>query len=56
MKVQGVIDSMNVSSRNVEAFFNNQEKYIIKTIKGIGIFKPLIWSDTFDKSLKYIAT
>jgi hypothetical protein len=50
MKVTGVIDSLNFSSSHIEKYFCNED-YIIETVKGLGVFEPQIWKDTFKKPL-----
>lgn len=50
MKKKGRIDSLNFSYYSFEQFFND-EKFIIYPVKGIGIFEPNLWLDTFGKSL-----
>ena len=50
MKFKGVIDSMNFSSENLEAYFRDED-YIIETVKSIGVFEPDRWVKEFKKSL-----
>ena len=50
MKVNGNIDSMNFSSTHLEEYLNNGN-YIVERVKGIGVFEPQVWSDTFKKPL-----
>ncbi len=44
------IDSFNFSSENLEDLFCS-DKYSIVPVKGIGIFNPKEWKETFGKSL-----
>jgi len=44
------IDSMNFSSKNLEAYFINDD-YIIEPIKSIGVFNPKVWLEAFNKPL-----
>ncbi len=44
------IDSMNFSSKNLEAYFINDD-YIIETVKSIGVFNPDAWLEAFKKPL-----
>lgn len=50
MKVKGVIDSMNFSSKTLEAYFDSDD-YIIETVKSVGIFNPKVWLEAFKKPL-----
>ncbi len=50
MKVRGIIDSLNFCSTHLEDLFCNED-YIIETVKGIGVFEPKIWLETFKKPL-----
>ncbi|QHG92023.1 hypothetical protein CVO_09420 [Sulfurimonas sp. CVO] len=50
MKIIGKIDSISLRSKDFEKMFTSED-YIIVTVKGIGIFEPKLWSDTFKKSL-----
>jgi len=50
MKPKGVIDSLNFSSENLEAFLRD-ENYIIEVVKSIGVFKPDRWVQEFKKPL-----
>lgn len=50
MKIIGKIDSISLRSKDFEKMFTSED-YIIVTVKGVGIFKPKLWSDTFKKSL-----
>ena len=51
MKLKGAIDSLNFSSVNIEDYFKSNEDYIIQTIKGLGVFEPDVWRETFKRSL-----
>ncbi len=44
------IDSFNFSSTNLEDLFRSED-YIIEPIKGVGVWKPKRWLETFKKSL-----
>jgi len=48
---QGVIDSLNFNSEHLEALFNDNEDYIIETVKSVGVFEPERWRETFKKAL-----
>jgi len=48
--MQGVLDSINFSSSNLEAYFRN-ENYIIQTVKSVSVFNPDVWKDAFKKPL-----
>jgi len=48
---RGVIDSLNFNSENLEALFNDDENYIIETVKSIGVFEPKRWREVFKKAL-----
>ncbi len=48
---QGVIDSLNFNSENLEALFKDDENYIIEQVKSIGVFEPQRWREVFKKSL-----
>ena len=50
MKVKGVIDSMNFSSKNIEQIFYN-DNYIIEDVKSQVSFNPKRWRDEFKKAL-----
>jgi len=50
MKIIGRIDSISLRSESFEQMFTSED-YIIVTVKGVGIFEPKLWSDTFKKSL-----
>lgn len=50
MKFKGVIDSMNFSSDNLEAYFSNDD-YIIETVKSISVFEPQRWKEELKKPL-----
>lgn len=50
MKRVAKIDSLNLSYYSFEQYLNNTD-YIIVTVKGIGIFKPKLWLETFGKRL-----
>ncbi|MFK5937796.1 MAG: hypothetical protein QM497_05290 [Sulfurimonas sp.] len=52
MKVKGVIDSLNFSSEHLENYFEDRNMYFIETVKGIGVFEPQVWTQTFKKSLQ----
>jgi len=48
------IDSLNLSLENhtvKEILDGNKDKLLLETVKDIGIFNPLRWSETFGKSL-----
>jgi len=47
----GVIDSLNLSSSNLESLFFDEDNYIIEPIKGIGVFEPERWKSTFKKPI-----
>lgn len=49
---KGVFDSINLKSNHLEAIFIQNEDCSIQTVKSISIFEPIIWSETFGKSLK----
>lgn len=44
------VDSFNFSSNNLEQHFRN-ENYIIEIVKGIGVFNPSVWIETFKTKL-----
>ena len=48
---RAVVDSLNLSSEQLEAMFIYNENYIIETVKSRGCFEPKRWSETFGKSL-----
>ena len=48
---RAVIDSLNLSSFDIEKCFTDKEHYIIEPIKSIGVFEPKEWIKTFGKSL-----
>lgn len=50
MRAKGVIDSLNFSSSNLEELFCSED-YIIETAKGIGVFEPTLWVETFKRPL-----
>jgi hypothetical protein len=50
MKIIGKIDSISLRSENFEQMFTSED-YIIVIAKGIGIFEPKLWRDTFKKPL-----
>jgi len=50
VKVKGVIDSLNFSSRNLEQLFCNED-YIIEEVKSIGVFDPNRWVEVFKSKL-----
>jgi len=50
-KPQGVIDSLNFRSSQMESYFSDDENYSIETIKGIGVFEPDRWVKEFKKPL-----
>ena len=52
MKLKGVIDSLNFSSAHLEDYFGDKTMYVIETVKGIGIFEPQIWLESFKKPLQ----
>ena len=47
---RAVIDSLNLSSYDVEKMFDSKD-YIIEPVKSIGVFEPKRWSETFGKPL-----
>jgi len=47
----GVIDSLNLSSSDLESLFFDEDNYIIEPIKGIGVFEPERWKSAFKKPL-----
>ena len=47
----GVIDSLNLSSSDLESLFLSEDNYTIEPIKGIGVFKPERWKSAFKKPL-----
>jgi hypothetical protein len=49
--IAGKIDSFNLSCKNFDYLFTDKSKYSIEVVKGIGVFKPYRWSDTFGKAL-----
>ena len=51
MKVKGIVDSLNFCSENLEALFENDENYIIETVKSVGVFEPDVWLKAFKKPL-----
>ncbi len=51
MRVKGAIDSLNISSSNIEDYFKLNENYSIEIVKGMGVFEPQIWRETFKRSL-----
>jgi len=50
VKVEGVIDSLNFSSSDLEALFDDNN-YSIEVVKSIGIFEPQRWREAFKKPL-----
>jgi len=50
MRLKGRMDSLSLRSDDFEQLFTSED-YIIVTVKGVGIFEPKLWSDTFKKSL-----
>jgi len=48
---KGVIDSLNLSSTDLESLFFDEDNYNIKLIKGIGVFKHIRWVEAFKKPL-----
>lgn len=50
MKVKGVIDSLNFSSKHLEEHLRS-ENYIIEVVKSVGIFEPKRWVEEFKKPL-----
>jgi len=49
MKLQrAVIDSLNVANFNLEDLFDN-DNYSIELVKGIGVFEPYRWLETFGR-------
>lgn len=47
---KGVIDSLNLSSSHLEAYFCCKD-YIIETVKSVGVFHPYRWREEFKKPL-----
>jgi len=45
------VDSLNLSSENMEAVFIHHQDYSIEAVKSRSIFKPKVWSATFGKAL-----
>jgi len=50
VKVEGVIDSLNFSSSDLEVLFYDND-YIIEVVKSISIFEPQRWIEAFKKPL-----
>jgi hypothetical protein len=44
------LDSMNFASKNLEAYFSNDD-YIIETVKSVGVFEPTRWVKVFKSKL-----
>ncbi len=51
MKLNGVIDSLNFSSSQMESYFKNDDNYSIEAVKSIGVFEPHRWVQEFKKPL-----
>ena len=45
------IDSLNLSSENLESVFIRSEDYIIETVKSKSVFKPEVWKKIFGNTL-----
>jgi len=51
MKLIGKLDSLNFASKYLENLFIDEENYIIETVKGVGVFNPSYWLETFKSKL-----
>jgi len=47
----GIVDSMNISSENLEMLFYDSQNYKIIVVKSIGEFDPNLWKKEFKRSL-----
>lgn len=48
---RAIIDSLNLSDKQLEAIFIYNEDYSVETVKSRGKFEPTIWSETFGRAL-----
>jgi len=51
MQVKGKIDSLNISSFDLEMHIKYKKDYIIEPVKSIGVFNPSRWLEEFKKPL-----